>query len=62
MKFPDSLIKYIETFDDDDLPDGAWQCMIEDSVEMYNEANNTKYNPTDVFIYYCMLKQNNEKT
>jgi hypothetical protein len=47
-----SLFEYMELFDDDDAPDGAWQAILEDAVETFNEANGTNYDPNDAFHDY----------
>ena len=39
------LLDYMEDFNDEDAPDGAWWAMLEDSVVIYNEANKTNFDP-----------------
>ena len=39
------LFDYMDFYDDDDAPDGAWWAMLEDSVGIYNIANKTQYDP-----------------
>ncbi|OED40244.1 hypothetical protein ACH42_17170 [Endozoicomonas sp. (ex Bugula neritina AB1)] len=37
------VFAFMEAFDDDDAPDGAWWAMLEEGVRAYNELNNTRY-------------------
>lgn len=38
----DSLVGFLEAFDDEDLPDGAWWAMLEEGAESFAEFNNLK--------------------
>ena len=55
----DELVKFLDDngFNDDSLPDGAWQAMLEDGVKEYNRKNGTRYDPFDGFMYYIKNKK-----
>lgn len=54
---PAGLIGFLEAFDHDDLPDGAWQAMIEDGVEAYNKEFGAHIAPFDGFMAYAEAKK-----
>lgn len=49
---PVGLIGFLEAYDHDDLPDGAWQAMIEDGVKDFNEWQGASVDPFDGFMAY----------
>lgn len=51
-KFPEDLFFLMAACDSDDLPDGAWQALIEDSVHFYNGKNSTNFDPNEAFHAY----------
>jgi len=54
MNKNDSLLcSYLQVYDNDDLPDGAWQAMIEDGVDAFNEDYGTVYDRNEGFLIYC---------
>lgn len=54
---PVGLIDFLEAYDHDDLPDGAWQAMIEDGVKAYNEEFGARIDPFDGFMAYIEAKK-----
>ncbi len=56
------LFAFLQIFDDDDLPDGAWQAKIEDGVEEWNKDHPTaKLDPFDTWLAYIKACENQEK-
>src|SRR6478752_9383488 len=51
------LFNYMETHDDNDMPDGAWQAMLQGAVEEFNEDNGTNHDPYDMFLEYVEWSQ-----
>lgn len=51
------LFSYMESFDDDDAPDGAWQAMLMQAVTDYNETYEANYDPNEMFLAYCENKR-----
>jgi hypothetical protein len=51
----------MKQFDDNNLPDGARQAVLENAVEQYNEANNTHYDPFDLWLEYVEKSSNFKK-
>ncbi len=51
-----ALFDFLADHDLDDLPDGAWQQMIEDAVEEWNRLFKTKYDPYDTWLAYIERK------
>lgn len=45
-------LEFMKNFDDPEAPDGAWQVMLEDSVEHFNESAGTNFDSYDMFIKY----------
>lgn len=39
-----------------DAPDGAWQQMLEDAVDSFNNENKTNYDSFDMFLEYVADK------
>lgn len=52
MGYPEELMEMMWAADDDDLPDGAWQAVIEDAVTMYNQMRGTEFDPFEAWLYY----------
>lgn len=48
----EQLFLWMEDFDNAELPDGAWQAVLEDAVTTFNEENNTQFDPLDSFLEY----------
>lgn len=46
------LLYYMQANDNDELSDGAWQAMLEDSVKAYNRNHKTNYDPFEMFMEY----------
>lgn len=42
----------------DDLPDGAWWAVGEETVELYNKEHGTNWDTNDGFHYYCKHAEN----
>ena len=47
-----ALFLFMEFYDDSSASDGAWQAMLKDSVEFFNEENGTDYDPFDSWQEY----------
>lgn len=54
-----SLFYFMQAHDHDDVSDGAWQAMLEDAVEMFNDQNNTAFDPHNMFHEYLQWRTNN---
>lgn len=39
----------------EDLPDGAWWAVGEETVELFNKEHGTDWDPHEGFHYYCKL-------
>ncbi len=48
----EELFAFLQAFDNDDAPDGAWQAQIEDGVTFWNEDKKTSLDPFDTFLNY----------
>lgn len=48
----------MDGYDNDSLPDGAWQAMLEIAVEQFNESNDTNYDPFTEWHNWMVWKQN----
>ena len=55
-----TLYPFMDGFNDDSLNDGAWQCMLEQSVLVFNEANGTDYDSFEEWINYVQWKCANQ--
>lgn len=44
----------------DDMPDGAWQCVMMEGVEAYNEEEGTNYDPHEAWLEWCQWSAENE--
>lgn len=51
------LFEFMESFDDDELPDGAWQGMLMNAVDHFNESEGTKYDPHEMWLQYTQRKE-----
>lgn len=51
-RIEDKLYKFMEDFDNSELPLQAWQEQLEDAVVSFNEEYETNYDPRDSFIEY----------
>ncbi len=51
------LFEWMEDFDNDELADGAWEEVLKESVDTFNEQNRTKYDPLDSFHEYLRYKK-----
>lgn len=49
----DTLIAYLSAFDNKDLPDGAWQAMLEDGAKAFSEDFGISIEPFDAFMEYA---------
>ena len=47
------LVEFLEAWDMDDLPDGAWQAFLEEGAEAYSDEFQIAIDPHDAFIEYC---------
>lgn len=47
------LVDFLQAWDMDDLPDGAWQAMLEEGAEAYSDEFGISIDPHDAFIEYC---------
>lgn len=56
----ETLFAFLQAFDDDEAPDGAWQAKIEDGVVAWNEDNNKDLNPFNTFLNYVEEHENRE--
>ena len=54
---PAGLFDFLEAYDHDDLPDGAWQAMIEDGVKDFNDAFEANVDPFDGFMAYIEARK-----
>lgn len=52
MNYPEDLFYFMQVHDDDEAPDGAWQAMLEDAVQFYNEEHGTDYDSLEAFLAY----------
>lgn len=52
MNLPEELLEQMWASDNDDLPDGAWQAVIEDAVIVYNKQHKTKFDPFEAWLTY----------
>ena len=52
------LFEYMSVVEESypDAPDGAWQQMLEDAVDNFNQENHTKYDSFDMFLEYVVDK------
>lgn len=57
----DTLFAFLQAFDDDSLPDGAWQAMIEDGVTAWNEAEKANLDPFENFLEYVAETEDRQK-
>lgn len=48
----DKLFLFMQDFDDNEAPDGAWQAQLEDAVDTFNEAYETNYDPFESWLEY----------
>lgn len=46
------LVAFVSAWDMDDLPDGAWQCMIEEGVQAWADEYGVSIDPNDGFHEY----------
>ncbi|MFA7667328.1 MAG: hypothetical protein WCY32_14560 [Burkholderiaceae bacterium] len=51
------LFDFLETFDHDDLSNGAWQAVIEDGVKAYNKEFGTNVDPFEGFMAYVRPRE-----
>lgn len=49
---PPGLFDFLIAYDHDDLPDGAWQAMIEDGVKDFNDEFGAFVDPYEGFMAY----------
>lgn len=52
----EKVFEFMKDFDDDELPDGAWQAVLMDAVTYFNEAAGTSYDPFETWLAYTKLK------
>ncbi len=57
---PASLLEAMDCMNNNasDMPDGAWQQMMQDEVHLYNVEHGTNFDPYDAFIEW--VEQNSE--
>ena len=48
----DTLIGFMSAYDNDDLPDGAWQAMLEDGAKAFSKEFEIHIDPYDAFMEY----------
>lgn len=48
----DTLIATLSAYDNSDLPDGAWQAMLEDGAKAFTKAYGISIEPFDAFMEY----------
>lgn len=53
LQYPEELMEAMFIADDDDAPDGAWQQLIEDAVEQYNEEKGSDFDSFEAWLYYA---------
>jgi len=53
----DALFDFMDIYNDQSLPDGAWQAMLQDAVEVYNKVNGTDHEPHQSFLDYVSSDQ-----
>ena len=53
---PDGFEHYLEAWDNDSLPDGAWWAYLEEGVASYNEDNGTSIDGNDGVHVYLKRK------
>lgn len=56
----EELFAFLQAFDNDDAPDGAWQAQIEDGVTFWNEDKKTNLDPFDTFLDYVAEAERQE--
>ncbi|WAS28503.1 hypothetical protein [Vibrio phage LV6] len=67
VDYPDELFYMMQAVDDDNLSDGAWQQVLEDTAEQFADMQRSdgKYmyfiNPNDAFHAYLKWSQDNKK-
>lgn len=56
---PDELMADLEATNDlaEDMPDGAWFAMLEDTVTMYNERTGNGYDPNSAVHKWLNTRQ-----
>ncbi len=52
MSVNKELYDFLEAYDDDSLPDGAWQALLMEGVEQFNIAYNKDIDPHEGFMAY----------
>lgn len=48
----ESLVTFMSAYDNGDLPDGAWQAMLEDGAEEFTRTTGIQIEPIDAFHEY----------
>lgn len=61
-KTRDKLFCHMEAVEDEDMPDGAWQQMLEDAAEHWGRENNIRVDGYDAFMEYLGWKALNKTT
>lgn len=57
MNHKEKIFAYMDSLNNHELPDGAWQAQLEEAVVSYNDAMGTNFDPYDTFIDYCLSKE-----
>jgi len=55
-KIPQDLLYMMAAADDDSNSDGAWQGILENTVDMYNDEHDTNFDSFDTFMSYVEWK------
>lgn len=53
---PEELKAFLDAHNDPNASQGAWQAMLEDAVNMYNEQHGTNYDSFDTFMDYVQQR------
>jgi len=53
---PEGFLEFLEAWDDDTLPDGAWQALLEEGVDAYNQEHDANIDSYEGFMAYVESK------
>lgn len=56
----DDLYYYMDAFNDEDAPDGAWWAILENAVTFFNAENETSYDPFEM-VHAYITRSSEEK-
>ena len=56
MNRREELFSVLDAANDDDLTVGAWWCVLEDTVEEYNDENRTGFDPFESVLSWVISR------